>query len=255
MAKVWGRSLPLSPFRRLVVDLMHFSQQVPAVSIERRMNLSALAEVRHHCTPRPSWTVLFAKAIGLVAKVHPELRRAYMAFPWPRLYEHPSSTAAFNVAREINGEAVVVQCLVRRPENRSLAELEGIVRYYQDEPVEKLRWYQRSLAMSKLPWPLRPFMWWGTLNVFGRRRTHNFGTFGLSSIASQGAGVLHLIPILTSTFHYGLFDPAGNLDVRFTLDHRVMDGVLAARILVDVEKTLLGPILTELIQTRQPKAA
>jgi hypothetical protein len=255
MAKQWGRSLPLSPFRRLVADMMCFSRQVPAAVIERRMNLSPLVEARRRCMPRPSWTVLFAKAIGLVARDRPELRRAYMAFPWPRLYEHPSSTVAFNVAREVNGEAVIVQCLIRRPENRSLAELEEIVRYYQDEPVERLRWYQRALAMSKLPLPLRRLLWWGTLNVFGRRRTHNFGTFGLSTIASQGAGVLSLTPILTATFHYGLFDPAGNLDVRFTLDHRVMDGVVAAHILVDVEKTMLGPILTELIQTRLPAAA
>ena len=38
-----GKSYPISPFRRLVVDLMHFSRQTPAVAIERRMNLSTLA--------------------------------------------------------------------------------------------------------------------------------------------------------------------------------------------------------------------
>src|ERR1700730_2392274 len=38
MAKELGRSLALSPFRRLVADLMRCSQKVPAVTVERRMD-------------------------------------------------------------------------------------------------------------------------------------------------------------------------------------------------------------------------
>jgi hypothetical protein len=250
MTKEVGRSLPLSPFRRLVTDLMHFSRLVPAVTIERRTNLAPLQAARQRCTPRPAWAVLFAKAFALVARAHAELRRSYLTFPWPRLYEHPYSIAALNVERLVAGEPVVVQCLVRRPENRSLAELDGIVRRYQIEPVEQMRWYQRARAMSRLPWPLRPLLWWGTLNVFGRRRCHNFGTFGLSSVAAQGAGLLHLIPVLTSMLHYGLFDEAGALDLRLTWDHRVLDGAAAARILVELERTLQEDILAELLHLR-----
>ena len=82
--------------------------------------------------------------------------------------------------------------------------------------------------------------------MFGRRRCHNFGTFGVTSVASHGAGVLCLIPLLTSMLHYGLFDKAGMLDMRLALDHRVMDGVTAARVLVEFERTLNGDILNEL---------
>jgi hypothetical protein len=250
MAKEVGRSVPLSPFRRLVTDLMRFSQSVPAVTVERRMDLCALRAARQRCTPHPSWAVLIAKAVALVARSHPELRRSYLSFPWPHLYEHPYSIVALNVERDLGGEAVVVQCLIRRPDNRSLAELGGIVRHYQTAPVEGMRWYQRARVMSRLPWPLRPLVWWGTLNVFGRRRCHNFGTFGLSSVAAQGASLLHLIPLLTATLHYGLLDEAGNLDVRLTWDHRVLDGAAAARILVEVEQTLQGDILAELLRLR-----
>jgi len=246
MAKEHGRSIPLSPFRRLVVDLMGFSQKVPAVTVERRMDLAALQRARQRCTPRPAWTIVFAKAFALVARNHPELRRSYMAFPWPRFYQHPSSTVALNIERQIGGEAVVVQCVIRRPDNRSLTKLDAIVRHYQAEPVEKLRWYQRAVAMSRLPWPLRPLLWWGALNVFGRRRCHNFGTFGLSSVAAHGAGVLHLIPLLTSMLHFGLLGPAGEIDMRLTWDHRVMDGTRAAQILVELERTLQNEILSEL---------
>jgi hypothetical protein len=253
MAKERGRSYLLSPYRRLVADLMTFSRLVPAVTVERRFDLAAVAMARQCCTPRPGWAILFAKAFALTARSRPELRRCYMAFPWPRLYEHPYSMVALNVERELNGEAIVLQCLVRRPENRSLAELDGIVRSYQSEPIEKMRWYKRAMDTSRLPWPIRLPFWWGALNVFGRRRCHNFGTFSMSSVAAHGAGVLHVIPLLTS-IHYGLFDRAGALDVRLTFDHRVMDGVAAARALVAVERTLQDDILAEMVQMSRAAA-
>jgi hypothetical protein len=250
VVKEVGRSYPLSPFRLLVTDLMRFSRQVPAVTAERRLHLEALAAARRRCSPRPSWAVLFAKAFALVARSRPELRRSYMAFPRPRLYEHPHSVAALNVERQLSGESIVVQCLLRRPDRRPLAELDGVVRSYQAEQVERLRWYRRAAAMSRVPWPVRPLVWWGALNVFGRRRCHNFGTFGLSSIAAQGAGILYLIPLLTATLHYGLLDAAGRLDMRLTWDHRVMDGADAARALGELEQALQRDILGELTQAR-----
>jgi hypothetical protein len=255
MAKERGRSYPLSPFRRLVTDLQHFSRQVPAVTVQRRMELADLVAARQRCLPRPCWAVLFAKAFAVVARSHPELRRSYLTFPWARLYEHPYSTVALNVERQLPDEAVVLQCLIRRPDNRPLTELDGIVRRYQTEPVERLRWYRRAMAMSRVPWPLRPLLWRGALNVFGRRRCHNFGTFGLSSVAAHGAGLLHVIPLLTSMLHYGLLDAEGNLDMCLTWDHRVMDGAAAARLLVALEQTLHDEILWELTRMRRAAAA
>src|SRR5262245_18552498 len=210
------------------------------------MDLSSLAEARLACAPRPCWSVLFAKAFALTARSRPELRRSYMSFPWPNLYEHPTSTVCLNVERELPDEMVVAQCLIRRPDNRPLAELDAIVRHYQNEPIEQLRWYRRAVAMSKLPWPIRPALWWATLNVSGRRRCHNFGTFGLSSVASLGAGLLTLVPLLTTSLHHGLFDANGGLEMRMTFDHRVMDGAVAARTLVELERTLQTEILAEL---------
>jgi pyruvate/2-oxoglutarate dehydrogenase complex dihydrolipoamide acyltransferase (E2) component len=55
--------------------------------------------------------------------------------------------------------------------------------------------------------------------------------------------------------HYGLFNEAGALHVRLTWDHRVMDGAVAARILVALERTLQGDILAELTRMRWVGAA
>ena len=52
-----------------------------------------------------------------------------------------------------------------------------------------------------------------------------------------------------------MFDSAGNLDVRLTFDHRVLDGATAARTLVELERVLLGPVLTELHTIRWAAAA
>jgi hypothetical protein len=244
--KAVGRSLPLSPYRRLVTDLMHFSRQVPAVAVDRRMDLRALIAAREASAIRPNWTVLFSKAYAMLGRDNPVLRRSYMKFPWPRLYEHPHNIVALNVERRLPEEDVVVFCLIRSPENRSLAEMDAIVRRHKDEPVETLRSYQRSVAVSRIPWPFRRWFWWGALNVYGEQRCHHFGTFSISSIASQGAGLLHLLPVLTSSVHYGMFDEQGRLDVRITFDHRVMDGGTMARVLADLEAVLNREILKEL---------
>ena len=103
--------------------------------------------------------------------------------------------------------------------------------------------------MSRIPSPFRRWVWWTALNAIGRRRCHNFGTYSVSSIASQGAGLLTLVPILTSALHYGLFDN-GRLNMRITFDHRVMDGAAAARILVDLESVLNREMVRELAGSR-----
>jgi len=249
--KTKGRTLRVSPYRRAVVDLMHFSQQVPAVTAERRIDLSPLMAARAACTERPSWTVLFSKAFAMLGRDHPVLRRAYLKCPWARFYEHPHNIAAINIERRLPDEDIVLFCLIRSPENRTLAEMDAMVRHHRDTPVKDLRCYQRSSGMGNIPWPFRRMVWWTALNMFGRRRCHNFGTFSVSSIASAGAGLLTLVPILTSAIHYGLFE-GSVLPMRLTFDHRVMDGATAARILVDLERVLNAELVNELTGRSSP---
>jgi hypothetical protein len=245
MSKPSGKSVAISPFRSLVLDLMYFSQQVPAATIERRMDLSALVDARQSCAPRPMWTSIFAKAYAIVAMRHPVLRRSYMTIPWARYYEHPKNIATINLSRRVGEEDVVLQAQIRSPENRSLAELDAIVRYYSDTPTEEIKSCRRVQKVSYLPWPIRRLLMWNALNLFGRRRCHNFGTFGLSSVAGHGAGVLNMTPLLTSTLHHGMLDEHGGIDMRLNFDHRVLDGAPAAQALALLETTLLGEILCE----------
>jgi hypothetical protein len=255
MAQTVGRNVRLTPFRRLVTDLMYFSTKVPSVTIERRMNLARLAMARQACAPRPGWCIVFTKAFAIVAARHPELRQSYMTFPWPRLYEHPHNIATLNIDRHDGDERIVMYAHLRRPESQPLARLNALVRRYQETPLDQLAEFKRARKLSLLPGPLRRLIFWGGLNVFGRRRSHNFGTFGITSTCAQGTGILRIIPLLTSTLHYGLLDSAGWLDMRLSFDHRVLDGAQASQSLVEMEHVLHHEILDELRSLRDQSAA
>lgn len=191
------------------------------------------------------WTSLLIKAYALVALRQPVLRRSYMTFPWARYYEHPRNIATINFSRRAGDEEIVLQAQIRSPENRSLVELDALMRYYMEAPLEELSAYRRVVRMSRLPWPIRRYLMWTTLNWIGRRRCHNFGTFCITSVAGRGAGILNMSPLLTSSLHHGVLDDQGFLDLRLNFDHRVLDGAPAADALAGLEAVLLGEILDE----------
>jgi hypothetical protein len=253
MSQRTGRTLPLSPLRKLVGDLQHFCAQVPAATVERPLRLAALRAARHACAPRPSWCAIFLKAMGVVGARHPHFRRAFMPFPWPHLYEHPDNIANFTIERRYQDEDVVFFVQVRRPERRSLTELDAIIRTCKEAPVESVKFFRRALRLSRVPWPFRRLAWWVSLHLRGKLRAHNFGTFGFTSSSSAGAGILALLQLLTATLHYGLFDERGHLPVRITFDHRVLDGAFVARGLVELEEVLQTTILEELLDLRAPE--
>ena len=245
MSPPTGKYYSVSYFRRLVTDLMQFAATVPSVTIERRMDLSRLVEARQACTPSPTWSAIFIKAYALVAVRTPALRTSYLKFPWPTFYEHSINIATLNVDRQVADERVVLQVHIPSPETRTLHDLDALIHDYQQQPVENIPAYRTAARMSHVPWPIRQWLWWGALNVFGPTRCHHFGTFSITSLGSQGAGILHLVTLLTSTLHYGMLDPTGGLEMRLSFDHRVLDGATAARALEDLETVLLGEILHE----------
>jgi hypothetical protein len=240
-----GRHVPVSPYRRLVIDQMHFTAQVPSATVERRMDLARLVAARKRCTPPPAWSAIFTRAYALVAARTPLLRTCYLGFPWPRFYEHGSNAATIYVDRQLAGERILLAAHLCSPERCTLREVDAAVRQHQAEPPEALLCYRRAARLSRVPWPFRRLLWWGALNVLGPVRCHFFGTFALTSLGSQGAGVTCISPLLTSQIHYGTFDAAGCVEMRLSFDHRVLDGATAAGALADMEGALLGEITQE----------
>ena len=240
-----GIPIALSAPRRVMVDLMHFAIRVPTVPVQLRMNLSELARARHQAVPRPCWPAVFLKGYALVVNQFPELRRAYVALPWPQLYEYPSTVASITIEREYQHEPCVFFAKIANPATLPLSTIHSMIRAFAEAPLESQPMFRKMMALARLPRPLRRMLLWLGLNL-PRTRPGQFGTFGLSVYSSLGAESLHPLSPLTTTLNYGVIESDGNVLVRIIYDHRVLDGAMVARALEKMQIILLGPILQEL---------
>ena len=245
-----GRTLALSPARRFVGDLLRAAAGVPTVPVQRRMALARLADARAAQVARPTWTALFTLAYARVCRERPELRRAYLSFPSPRLYEYPVSVAAVAVERDLAGEKAVLVGKVKDPAALPLAELDARLAHFRTAPVGAVKDFRRALRVASLPLPLRRLVWWCALNS-GRQRGNYIGTFGVSVYSALGAESLHPVSPCTTTLTYGVMQATGEVDVRLVYDHRVLDGATVARALEHLETELAEALPGELAAGRR----
>jgi hypothetical protein len=255
MSQPAGVSIPLSLPRQLICDYLHFARKIPTVPVQRRMRLGEVVAARAATGLRPSWCALFTKAYGFVTAATPALRRAYMSFPRPHLYEHPINVASVAVERKFGAEDAVFFGHIRQPETLSLADIDLRLRRFKDEPMESIGDFRRILLMNRFPRPLRRLLWWIGLNVWGRKRAAFMGTSGITVYAGLGAASLHPLSLLTTTLNYGVIEPDGTVDVRLIYDHRVLDGATVARALAELERVLTHEILAELRYLPRAEAA
>lgn len=239
-----GRTRPLTVPRTFLVDFMHFAKKMPLVGISRRMDLGPVVAAKRPGTA--SWVLLFAKAFARVAADRPELRRAYMPWPWAHLFECDDSVANVALEREYDGEPMVLFAPFKNPHATPLAELARQLQDFKTKPLEELEPLHRTIRITKLPKLIRRALWVHALYQSGRIKAQNFGTFGISSVASAGVTTVGMASLLTSTLSFGPLDAAGRLDVRLDFDHRVYDGVPAAKALAEVERVLRTEIAAEL---------
>ncbi|MGL4424365.1 MAG: hypothetical protein ACRCZF_27165 [Gemmataceae bacterium] len=249
-----GRHNSLSTPRVWMTDLMHAAAGTPIVTFRRTMMLADLVAARQALADPPSWVVLFVKAYSIVARRRPELRRAYVRFPWARLYQADDSIASVAIEREYEGESAVFFGLQKAPETVPLQDLHQRLVGWKTRPIDDVQVFQKLLRFTRLPRPLRRALWWYAMHTSGRKRARNFGTFGISITASLGATAVNLISPLTSTLHYGPLQPDGQLEVFLHFDHRVLDGAPVARALVELEQVLRTEILAELQSLARPAA-
>lgn len=224
---------------------MRFSIGVPRVTVQRHMNVRPLQAARMMQQSKPSWTVLFLKGYALLSQEIPDLRRAYIKFPRPQLYEYPESVASIAHEREHDGERIVLLSSIKGVERRSITELEALIHAARSRPVQEIKEFRRALKFARMPAPLRWLLMWLGLNI-GRQRGRRFGTFQLSVYSGLGAESLNPLSPLTTIFNYGPILPDGSVTVRIHYDHRVMDGANVARALERFERILNGEVAGEL---------
>src|SRR5262249_26297251 len=166
-----------------------------------------------------------------------ELRRAYIRYPWPRLYEHPISECGLLLERDQDGESIVLGAKLRAPEVQSLAALDAHMTRMREAPLHTISDFRQWLRVSRMPGLLRRFAFWHALYFSGRKRAKHFGTFAISSLGSLGVEQHHPIAPLTTYLTFGPISPAGEVNVKIIYDHRVMDGRCVARALNALQET------------------
>lgn len=244
----YGRSLPLSPSRRLVCDLLHYSRKVPSHAIARDCRFPRLNLLRKQTRPgqKIGWAALFVRAFGLLSSRRPELRQCVMTWPWAHIYEHPDSICRMTVSRRHDGEDRVFFASIERPDRMSLTQLQAEINQRKHDPIENVVKFRQQIVFSKLPTPIRRLVWWGTLNLSGWTRASRFGTFSVTSVAAAGAMSLHPPSTGNTTLTYGPIDSDGKARVTLVYDHRLLDGITVANCLRDLEDIMNGEVAEEL---------
>ena len=235
---------------------MHASRGVPFVSLRRTLDIRPLIEARAASAQPPGWAAIFAKAFALVARDQPVLRRLYLKWPWPHLYELPRSVGMVAIARKEDGEDCVLPQKVSAADEVSLAEVDALIRHAKTAPVDEVPAFRKLLWTSRLPLPLRRAIWMAGLN-FGRQRANYCGTYGVTSVAAFGAGELHALSPGPFIVSYGAVSAGHTIDVLIRWDHRVTDAALIASALTRLEQVLNTDIAAELLEHRhaaKPKA-
>jgi hypothetical protein len=238
------RRLRIPRSRRLVIDVLHYRAKVPTCAHDRLCDFRGVAEARERCPVRISWSILFIKAFGLVAARLPVLRQTYQRWPWPHVYQHPSSVAMVATHRDFEGDPWLFWSRFSSPEAKPLTRLQASLDRYLTDPVETTFPWQYQL--SGFPTLVRRLLWSWTLNIGGPNRVRRSGTFFLTTLAGQGAEIQHPPAFLTANATYGPIDANGKSRVTLAYDHRLMDGRLIADALVGIEEALNGPIVAEL---------
>jgi hypothetical protein len=209
-------------------------------------DLGAIVAARRSLAEPPSWVALFTRAYGLTAQRHAELRRAFIRWPWPHLYEHPCSECAVLVERAYEGETIVLGAKIRAPENQTLAGIDAHLRRFKEAPLEEVSPFRQLLRFARLPTLLRRFVFWHALHWSGFKRARHFGTCMVSSLGNLGVEQCHPLTPLTTYLTFGPVSATGAVTVKIIYDHRVMDGRSVARCLNDLEQVMQSQLLREL---------
>ncbi|MFM7149723.1 MAG: hypothetical protein ACKO23_07765, partial [Gemmataceae bacterium] len=253
MTRSAGFTLPLSLPRRQIGDFLHFASRVPSVTVEKTVQVGPLVEARRMNPHRPGWCSIFTKAWALVGVRHPVLRRAMLSFPWQRLYQHPNHIASIAVERSFEGEEAVFFLQIKKPEEKSLVEIDRRIKWFKMRPAEDPSGVlTRQLRMARMPRLLRRSAWWYGLEANGRLRARFFGTFGVTAHAGGGSQSLNPPGLLTSTLSYGPIRETGEVTVRIIYDHRTLDGSPVSRALATLQEVLRDDIHRELVAEGPP---
>ena len=241
------RSFRVPLHRRWTTDIIHFGRKAYIVGVDTVINVAAASAARGSTTPPVSWVSIWIKAVALAAIKWPELRTAYLPFPWPRLYVHPFSVVALPVEREWRNSHAVFFDTLKQPEPMSLRRhIDPWFNGLKNGPIEGYGAFRHIIRISKLPLPLRRMLWSIPAQWSGRLRSKYFGNFAINSLAQTRLAVVQVVTPGSWVFYLGRVNANGTMRVQIFWDHRIADGVVVQRIVSDVENIINNDIVAEL---------
>lgn len=236
------KRLLLPTSRALPSDIASMAARMPTARVDFWVNLSTLSAIRASSSPRVSWAALFIRAYGLVTEELPYTRQTYWRWPFPHVYQHAYSVAMLAVQRE--NPARLCWGRISNPAALPLSAIQSWIDRYQTEPVSKA--FRKQVWFSRFPMLARRVLWWLVMNVSGRRRGRQLGTFSISSLAGQGLLNRDHPTLATTSLSYGPIQPNGDCQLTLLYDHRILDGMQAARALQRLRDHLQHSMVHEL---------
>ncbi|HTB03037.1 MAG TPA: acyltransferase [Bradyrhizobium sp.] len=240
-----GTVRKISLSRRVIIDLMRASADVPFVAVRRTLSIGRLAAARKSLRNRPAWAAIFAKAFAILAAEQPILRRVYLKWPWPHFYDFPQTLAMIVVAPDATPDGVLL-FPVKAPDLTSLAEADAMIRSAKSQPIEATPFFRKTMMVTRLPQPLRRLAWAIGLN-FGRQRGNYLGTLLVTSVAAFGGGEVEALGPQSFILSYDKVSDDGTIDVMIRWDHRIADAAFIGGELSRLEQILNNPLSDEIL--------
>ena len=240
-----GTVRKISLSRRVIIDLMRASADVPFVAVRRTLSIGRLAAARKSLRSRPAWPAIFAKAFAILAAEQPVLRRVYLKWPWPHFYDFPQTLAMIVVAPDATPDGVLL-FPVKAPDLTSLAEADAMIRSAKSQPIEATPFFRKTMMVTRLPQPLRRLAWAIGLN-FGRQRGNYLGTLLVTSVAAFGGGEVEALGPQSFILSYDKVSDDGTIDVMIRWDHRIADAAFIGGELSRLEQILNNQLADEIL--------
>ena len=246
--------------RLLVGDIVRLSRHIPIFPVDRVMRLGGVEEARRRCGVRVGWAAIFLKAYAMVARDRPALRSWFVPpriplIGRPRWATSTVSVASLALSRPRGAETDAVDraldpdaiwwARIRSPDELPLVELQAEISRVSTAPEDEA--FKRQLELRMVPRLLRRIVLRWNLRSASAKRALRIGTFSLSTLAGEGCSNRGHPTFLTSSLSYEPLDEMGRMRVTLLADHRLIDGVPAARALQALEATLTGDIVHELV--------
>ena len=170
--------------RRLTIDLLHYR--------EKSSDLRTIESVIFAPWPRPasdravdiSWSMIFIKAFGMVAARYPVLRQMYLPFPWPHIYQHPTSVAMVATHRDFRGEPWLFWSRFTTARAEAAGRFCRRIRARQTARVKEV--FPWQLQLSGMPTPVRRLF--VVVDVLRRRKGPRAAVGNLFSHDDRGDG-------------------------------------------------------------------